>query len=63
METYGKQTVIIKTVLLNMASYYKVGFSWLSKSTPSVDKTVTLLKWCKFLENIAQGLSILCTCF
>ena len=48
--------LLLKTFLLNMASYYKVGFSWLAKSTPSVDKNVTLVKWCKSLETYCPGI-------
>ena len=32
--------LLLKTFLLNMASYYKVGFSWSAKNTPSVDKNL-----------------------
>ena len=48
--------LLLKTFLLNMASYYKVGFSWLPKSTPSVDKNVTLVKCCTSLEIYCPGI-------
>ena len=46
--------LLLKTFLLNMASYYKVGFSWLAKSTPSVDKNVTLVKCCTSLDILPR---------
>ena len=48
--------LLLKTFLLNMALYYKVGFSWLAKSTPSVDKNVTLVKCCTSLEIYCPGI-------
>jgi len=45
-----------KTVLPNMASYYKVGFSWLASRTPSMDKNVTLVKYYKSLKTYCPGI-------
>ena len=48
--------LLSKTFLSNMASYYKVGFSWLPKSKPSVDKNITLVKCCTSLETYCPGI-------